>query len=259
MNPIAKNASPWYIWYLTPTSKELNSSEVKTSLRPCAPKAPNNMLKQINMAPVVRYVLFIAQRCKKPLKMVSLTLYFMEIKVFFLALFAFVLSCSESTIDSETKTTQIDYYQFREIRLDSLGIQASIMIPNETAGIGASFAPSIYHDAGGFKWNINVGRHFNVLIEDYGDYQYLMPEFIRRINTKDIFNIEIIEKTEDYIIYKRELKKAPNQIASYHIYGVRYLNGVYYEFTNQEEGDSKKVIDFILKSFLSFKVLNKAL
>ena len=129
------------------------------------------------------------------------------------------------------------------------------MIPNETAGIGASFEPKIYHDDGGFKWHINVGRHFNIHIEDYGDYQYLMPEFLRRINTKDIFNIEIIEKTNDYVLYKRELKVSPSELVTYHLYGVKYLNGVYYEFTNQEEGDSKKVIDFIVKSFLSFNML----
>ena len=192
------------------------------------------------------------------MKMVSLIRCFMKLKISFLLLLYLAFSCSDGRIEGNEEKVQIDYYQFREMNLDSVGIPASIMIPNETAGIGASFAPKILHDEGGFKWHINVGRHFNVIIEDYGDYQYLMPEFLRRINTKDIFNIEIIEDTSDYILYKRELKSAPNQQPTYHIYGVKYLNGVYYEFTNQEEGDSKKVIDFILKSFLSFKILNSA-
>jgi len=180
----------------------------------------------------------------------------MRNKITFLLVFCLILSCVDKPVESSDDQVKIDYYQFREINLDSVGIPASIMIPNETAGIGASFAPKILHDDGGFKWHINVGRHFNVLIEDYGDYQYLMPEFLRRINTKDIFNIEIIEESSDYILYKRELKAVPNQQTTYHIYGVKYLNGVYYEFTNKEEGDSKKVIDFIVKSFLSFKILN---
>ena len=190
------------------------------------------------------------------MKMVSLTRYFMKLKISFLLALHLVFSCDDGGVEGAEEKEQIDYYQFREINLDSVGIPASIMIPNETAGIGASFAPKILHDEGGFKWHINVGRHFNVLIEDYGDYQYLMPEFLRRINTKDIFNIEIIEESSDYILYKRELKAVPNKQTTYHIYGVKYLNGVYYEFTNQEEGDSKKVIDFIVKSFLSFKILN---
>ena len=190
------------------------------------------------------------------MKMVSLTRHFMKLKISFLLLLHLVFSCTDGGVEGAEGKVQIDYYQFREMNLDSVGIPASIMIPNETAGIGASFAPKILHDEGGFKWHINVGRHFNVLIEEYGDYQYLMPEFLRRINTKDIFNIEITEESSDYILYKRELKAVPNKQITYHIYGVKYLNGVYYEFTNQEEGDSKKVIDFIVKSFLSFKILN---
>ena len=193
---------------------------------------------------------------KKQMKMVTLTWCFMKNKITFILLLCLLLSCTVDSVEGDEVQVKIDYYQFREINLDSVGIPASIMIPNETAGIGASFAPKILHDDGGFKWHINVGRHFNVLIEDYGDYQYLMPEFLRRINTKDIFNIEIIEESSDYILYKRELKAVPNQQTTYHIYGVKYLNGVYYEFTNKEEGDSKKVIDFIVKSFLSFKILN---
>ena len=193
------------------------------------------------------------------MEMVSLSSDFMKLKFSCIVVLLLTISCSERAVENKKEKAQIDYYQFREMHLDSLGIQAVIMIPNETAGIGASFAPEIYHDNGGFKWQINVGRHFNILIEDYGDYQYLMPEFLRRINTKDIFNIEIIEKTDDYILYKRELNVSPTQSTTYHLYGVRYLNGVYYEFTNQEEGDSEKVIEFILKSFLSFKNLNSAI
>ena len=192
------------------------------------------------------------------MKMVSLSRYFMKLKISLLLGLSLIFSCTERSVEVNKDNVQIDYYQFRQMNLDSVGIPASIMIPNETAGIGASFAPKILYDEGGFKWHINVGRHFNVLIEDYGDYQYLMPEFLRKINTKDIFSIEIIEDSPDYILYKRELKSAPNQQPTYHIYGVKYMNGVYYEFTNQEEGDSKKVIDFILKSFLSFKILNSA-
>ena len=238
-----------------PVSKAFKSVESRMPFKLCAPNAPKIMPKQIKIAPVTTYVLFIAQRCEKPMKLVSLMRYFMKVKFFFFVTLFIVFSCSEKNIEKKKSQTQIDYYQFREVNLVSFGIPATLMIPNETAGIGASFEPKIYHDDGGFKWHINVGRHFNIHIEDYGDYQYLMPEFLRRINTKDIFNIEIIEKTNDYILYKRELKVSPSEVVTYHLYGVKYLNGVYYEFTNQEEGDSKKVIDFIVKSFLSFNTL----
>ena len=178
-----------------PVSKAFNSVESRMPFKLCAPNAPKIMPKQIKIAPVTTYVLFIAQRCEKPMKLVSLMRYFMKFKFFFFVTLFILFSCSEKNTEKKQSQTKIDYYQFREVNLVSFGIPATLMIPNETAGIGASFEPKIYHDDGGFKWHINVGRHFNIHIEDYGDYQYLMPEFLRRINTKDIFNIDIIEKS----------------------------------------------------------------
>jgi len=190
------------------------------------------------------------------MKSVSLVLHIMRTVFLFLLILQVMISCAdESTISSTSQKNNddlnIDYYQFNEFMLDSVGIDASIMIPNETAGIGASFNTEILHDDGGFKWHISAGRNFNVFIEDYGDYQYLMPEFIRRIDTKDIFKTQIVKQTGNYIIFKRELNTSTIPNATYHFYGVKYINGVYYEIKNSEEGDSKKVIEFILKSYLS--------
>jgi len=190
------------------------------------------------------------------MKSVSLKLHIMRTAFLFLLILQIMISCAdESSTSSPSQTNNddlnIDYYQFNKFMLDSVGIDASIMIPNETAGIGASFNTEVLHDDGGFKWQISAGRNFNIFIEDYGDYQYLMPEFIRRIDTKDIFKTQIVKQTGNYIIYKRELKTATKHKSTYHFYGVKYINGVYYEIKNSEDGDSKKVIEFILKSYLS--------
>ena len=167
-----------------------------------------------------------------------------------------MISCADES-DAVAKSQElIDYYQFDEHLLDVYGIDATIMIPNETAGIGASFETEILHDDGDFKWHISAGRNFNLYIEDYGDYQYRMPEFLRKLEAQDIFKTEIIEQKDEYVIYKRELNMSSKKISTYHLYGIKYINGVYYEIKNKEAGDSEKVIDFILKSFLSFKPIN---
>ena len=190
------------------------------------------------------------------MKSVSLIIHSMRtLYVFFLMLFI-MISCTDEPVTNTNSQAVIDYYQFDEHYLDLYGIDASIMIPNETAGIGASFETEIIHNDGDFKWHISAGRNFNVFIEDYGDYQYRMPEFLRKLEAQDIFRTEIIQQKDDYVIYKRELNLSSKKISTYHLYGVRYINGVYYEIKNEEEGDSKKVIDFILKSFLSFKPIN---
>jgi hypothetical protein len=167
-----------------------------------------------------------------------------------------MISCADES-DAVAKSQElIDYYQFDEHLLDVYGIDATIMIPNETAGIGASFDTEILHNDGDFKWHISAGRNFDLYIEDYGDYQYRMPEFLRKLEAQDIFKTEIIEQKDEYVIYKRELNMSSKKISTYHLYGIKYINGVYYEIKNKEAGDSEKVIDFLLKSFLSFKPIN---
>ena len=190
------------------------------------------------------------------MKSVSLINHSMRTLQMCFLMLSIMTSCSDEPIVSSSSQSGIDYYQFDEHQLDFYGIDASIMIPNETAGIGASFESEIIHNDGDFKWQITAGRNFNIFIEDYGDYQYRMPEFMRKLEAQDIFKTQIIERKEDYVIFKRELNLSSKTISTYHLYGVKYINGVYYEIRNDEKGDSKKVIDFILKSFLSFKSIN---
>ena len=190
------------------------------------------------------------------MKSVSLIIDSMRTFFTFFSMFIFMISCADESDTNAKSKELIDYYQFDEHLLDVYGIDATIMIPNETAGIGASFETEILHDDGDFKWHISAGRNFNLYIEDYGDYQYRMPEFLRKLEAQDIFKTEIIQQKDEYVIYKRELNMSSKKISTYHLYGIKYINGVYYEIKNKEAGDSKKVIDFILKSFLSFKPIN---
>ena len=190
------------------------------------------------------------------MKSVSLIIHSMRTFFMFFFVPVIIISCADESPPSKKPIEVIDYYQFDEHNLDLYGINASIMIPNETAGIGASFEIEIIHNEGDFKWQISAGRNFNIFIEDYGDYQYRMPEFLRKLESQDIFKTEIIQQKGDYIIYKRELDLTSKNTSTYHLYGVKYINGVYYEIKNKEAGDSKKVIDFMLKSFLSFKSIN---
>ena len=49
------------------------------------------------------------------------------------------------------------------------------------------------------------------------------------------------------VLYKRKLDN------SHHVYAVKNVEGIYYELKSREEGDSKKVSEFIYRSIKSFK------
>ena len=81
-----------------------------------------------------------------------------------LILFLFVTSCSENIPDQAV--TDDDLYEFQGFNMASYDIPMLIMLPDETANIGASTKPDVAHVEGDFKWEINVRRNFKRTIND---------------------------------------------------------------------------------------------
>jgi hypothetical protein len=176
--------------------------------------------------------------------------------VFFVILFLFGLSGCQD--ENPSNATTFDYFQFQHVDLSKYDISASIMIPDATAGIGASFKPNVEYDEGGYKWTISVGRNFQLFIEDYGDNLYRFEEFkkdlIKDNKKTNYFQFEMLKEEKDILIYSRKENSdfIKNKKITYHIYAVKKINGIYYEIRNGEHGDSKKVLDFMYHSIQSF-------
>jgi hypothetical protein len=182
-----------------------------------------------------------------------------------LVLYLIINACSSenTTTIKERKINQESdkYYQFAQLTLSDFDFNASIFIPDETAGIGASFKPIISHEED-FKWTISAGPNFTLFIEDYGDYSSLMDEFEAKISKSDFFDISIISKKNGIILYQRSIKKntlsdasSKENHISFHLYAIKNINGIYYELKNKEEGDTRKVIELMEKSVESLKLI----
>lgn len=183
----------------------------------------------------------------------------------FLFFYLFIQACSSegATTIKERKTNQESdkYYQFTKLTLSNFDFNAAIFIPDETAGIGASFKPTISHEED-FKWTITAGPNFTLFIEDYGDYSSLMNDFEAKISKSDFFDISIISKKNGVVLYQRSIKKnalgtasSQENHMSFHLYAIKNINGIYYELQNKEEGDTKKVIELMEKSVESLKLI----
>ena len=182
-----------------------------------------------------------------------------------LVLYLIINACSSenTTTIKERKINQESdkYYQFSKLTLSDFDFNASIFIPDETAGIGASFKPIISHEED-FKWTISAGPNFTLFIEDYGDYSSLMDEFEAKISKSDFFDISIISNKNGIILYQRSIKKntlsdasSKENHISFHLYAIKNINGIYYELKNKEEGNTKKVIELMEKSVESLKLI----
>ena len=174
--------------------------------------------------------------------------------IFFLSFI--LLNCKSET----PPINEIDYYQFQDINLGKYDIDATIKIPDATAGIGATFMPEVIHELGDYKWKIAVGKNFELFIEDYGDYPYLFLEFKKKLLSNDkYYTIEVLKDEKNLLLFKRTIRKNLGNVnpSSYHLFSVININGINYQLTNREAGDSEKVIDFVYKSVKSFKKNNK--
>jgi hypothetical protein len=166
----------------------------------------------------------------------------------FFILFIFILfGCNMESENNDKKQENHDYYQFQRIDLVPYEIDAEIMIPDATAGIGASFKPQIIHQTADYKWLIQIGRNFELFIEDFGDNSFRYPEVRKKILSNKVFQVKIIKEEGQQMLFKRPLDD------SYHIFAVKKIGGIYYQLSSREEGDTKKVAEFIYRSVKSFK------
>ncbi len=184
-----------------------------------------------------------------------------------LALFS---SCGENVKNDMQNNSGIvlndDYYEFQGFSLKKYDIPAMIMLPDETANIGASTKPEITHAEDDFKWELEVGSNFHMLIDDWGDYTDMVETRKKELKDLDFYKIKYIIDEKDFILYEQELMpkgsaKASNTVGvphkSYHVYGEKVIDGITYVFRSLDEGSEKIIIELMAKSIKSVKPLKK--
>lgn len=180
-----------------------------------------------------------------------------------IALFTFS-SCNSDPSDLVEMDPSLseDYYEFQGFDLSKYDIPATIMLPDETANIGASTRPEVIHTEDNFYWDINVGPNFQMHIEDYGDNTDLVVSHKNSLKEKEMFEINYIIDDKDLVMYERKLivkgeKNAPKTVGvehrSYHVYGQKIINGITYEVRSRDEGYEKVIIELMAKSIRSME------
>lgn len=175
----------------------------------------------------------------------------------------FITSCSSPELGKNREMVGEDeYYEFQGLHLKPYGLPAMILLPDETANIGASTKPEVVHNDGDFIWNIYVGPNFELHLEDYGDYTDLVDYKRKELKEQDVFDISYVTNEKDLIVYESSLvvrgtKEASPTVGvkhrSFHVYAQRTINGITYELRSRDEGYERKIIDLMVKSIRSFK------
>lgn len=163
--------------------------------------------------------------------------------------------------DSEDVTIDDDYYEFQDFIMTDYDIPAVISLPDETANIGASTHPEVKHEES-FKWEINVGPKFQLLIEDFGILDDLVKEKKKELSDQKIFAIKYLVDEPELIVYERTLMVTGSKYAapevgiehkSYHVYGQKTVDKIIYGLSTAQEGCEKHIVELMAKSIKSFK------
>ena len=193
--------------------------------------------------------------------------------LFFHLVFSLTLvSCSENEkIVEEPKEAETvlddDYYDFQGFNMSPYDIPVMIMLPDETANIGASTKPEVVHTVDDFKWELLVGSNFEMLIDDWGDYTDMVVTRKKELASLNFYKINYLIDQQNFIMYEQELIpkgiKASNSVGvphkSYHVYAEKVIDGVTYVFRSQDEGAEKLIIELMAKSIKSVKPLKENL
>lgn len=176
----------------------------------------------------------------------------------------FLGACSTDPKDlvDDDQISLEEYYEFQGFDLSAYDIPAIIMLPDETANIGASTKPEVLHTEDNFYWDINVGPNFQLHIEDFGDNKDLVTAHKKALKQKEMFEIIYLIDEPDLVLYERKLivkgdKKAPKSVGvehkSFHVYGQKSINGINYELRSREEGYEKVIIELMAKTVRSLE------
>jgi hypothetical protein len=175
-----------------------------------------------------------------------------------------ITACDEKSNLPTKQSQEEDFFEFQSFNLKEYGLNATLMLPDETANIGASTLPEVFHDEDGFKWEIEVGPNFHLIIDDFGEEKNKVAEQKLKLKKLDIFDTRFLINEKDFIVYETTLrvdgeKDSPITVAkphvSYHVYGQKVIDGYTYVFRSREEGYPKNIIDLMSKSIQSVQEL----
>lgn len=169
--------------------------------------------------------------------------------------FSVIRNSSSSVNDGTQAAGEFDYYQFKPFDLNKYDISATILLPDETAGIGTTFTPEMLHEEGSHLWQLQLGRNFIIHIEDLGQLTDVYSDFRTSMLKSTAFTITPLVDTDSLLVYSRALSKQyqKEEQETFHLFAVKFIDGRSYQFRNREEGNTKEEILFMQKSIESIK------
>ena len=127
-------------------------------------------------------------------------------------------------------TMEEDYSGMKEVDLTEYGITASIMVPGDEKG-----KLEVEETSWG-SLTMKVGEKFGIEIVPFG---LTLEEMKAEMDQGGVYEIEILEETNDHILYKRSIPNAEVK-EEFHFFMYKEMNGESYEIKSMADMELKE-------------------
>lgn len=163
------------------------------------------------------------------------------------------------------KEVDVDLSDFKGESLKKHGINALIMLPDETSNTGASVVPTFTRQED-HLWLVEMGPRFEMIIEDLGSETTAVDRMKNELIDLGIYDIEFLVDEPDLIMYKRSIKYSDDsklevkKTSTYHCFGTKTIDGINYLIMSgkADTGFHKLIVKDMVKTIRSFQALDQA-
>ncbi len=172
-------------------------------------------------------------------------------KLFSLSLVAIALSLGscggskgekdgDGTDSTSTSNGEVDLEGMKEYSLKGSGLNASIMVADETGPTGAPFPVKDSVIIDGISWQVNVGEKYSIVIEEAdGSGKYVANEK-KKLGETGIYELKYEVDKPNFMLYEAKLIGGAGSKPFYHVFGVVKLEGKDFTIRSNPSGEFNK-------------------
>lgn len=147
---------------------------------------------------------------------------------------------TDGTDSTAVESGEVNLEGMKEYDLSGAGLNAKIMVADETGPNGAPFPVMDSVIIEGISWQVNVGEKYSIVLEEGdGTGKYIATEK-KKLDDTGIYDLKYEVDKPNCILYEASLKGGAGSKPFYHVFGVVKLEGKDFTIRSNPAGEFNK-------------------
>ncbi len=147
---------------------------------------------------------------------------------------------TDGSDSTDVESGEVNLEGMKEYDLSGAGLNAKIMVADETGPNGAPFPVMDSVIIEGISWQVNVGEKYSIVLEEGdGTGKYVAAEK-KKLDDTGIYDLKYEVDKPTCIFYEASLKGGAGSKPFYHVFGVVKLEGTDFTIRSNPAGEFNK-------------------